>query len=70
MWIKILSAPFLAYLLSMFTVAIVGVKNITPYTGNTVEELWLAWIVLLFLFYLTKHVFRVKLAFFRRHTHD
>lgn len=45
--VKIFVIPFLAYFLSMLTIAILGVKLVETYTGNTAEELWIAWMVIL-----------------------
>jgi len=52
MFTKILTTPFLAYFATMVTVAIIGRKTAVDWFGNTVEELWLIWILIILAFWI------------------
>ena len=55
MIIKILTAPFLAYFLTLLSVAIMGRDLATDVFGNNVLELWLAWIQIITVFWILKY---------------
>jgi len=61
MIIKILTAPFLAYFLTLLSVAIMGRDLATDVFGNNVLELWLAWIPIVIAFWILKY-FKNKLT--------
>ena len=55
MIIKILTAPFLAYFLTLLSVAIMGRDLATDVFGDNVLELWLAWIPIVIAFWVIKY---------------
>jgi len=52
MFIKIFTTPFLAYFATLFTLAFMGRDLAIDWFGNTVEELWLIWILIILAFWI------------------
>jgi len=55
MIIKILTAPLLAYLTTLFTVAFMGKALTSKLFGNNIMELWIIWIQIVIAFWILKY---------------
>ena len=55
MIIKILTAPFLAYFLTLLTVVIMGRDIAIDVFGDNVLELWIAWIPIVIAFWILEY---------------